>query len=284
MGQGATAPDVGLTKVGCGGCRDGAAFPFDVSMAFQPIVEAASGRVFAYEALVRGIDGSGAAAVLAAVDETNRYAFDQRCRVRAIELAAKLGVAARGAFVSINFMPNAIYRPEVCIRTTLETARRVGFPTEHIIFEFTEDQQVKEPERVREILRAYREMGFRTAIDDFGAGYAGLNLLAEYQPDIIKLDMELARGIDGDRTRRAIVAGILGVCGALGITAVAEGVETEGEMRTLRELGVTLMQGYLFARPQLDVVPSIDWALVRPAPDAPTQAREGALDAAALSA
>jgi EAL domain-containing protein (putative c-di-GMP-specific phosphodiesterase class I) len=256
MGQGATAPDVGLTKVGCSGCRDGAAFPFDVSMAFQPIVEASSGRVFAYEALVRGIDGSGAAAVLAAVDETNRYAFDQRCRVRAIELAAKLGVAARGAFVSINFMPNAIYRPEVCIRTTLETARRVGFPTEHIIFEFTEDQQVKEPERVREILRAYREMGFRTAIDDFGAGYAGLNLLADFQPDLIKLDMGLIRGLDHDRVRRSIVAGIVVVCQSLGIRVIAEGVETKDEYQALANLGVELFQGYLLAKPAFEQLPT----------------------------
>lgn len=242
--------------VGCSGCRDGAAFPFDVSMAFQPIVEAASGRVFAYEALVRGIDGSGAAAVLAAVDETNRYAFDQRCRVRAIELAAKLGVAARGAFVSINFMPNAIYRPEVCIRTTLETARRVGFPTEHIIFEFTEDQQVKEPERVREILRAYREMGFRTAIDDFGAGYAGLNLLADFQPDLIKLDMGLIRGLDHDRVRRSIVAGIVVVCQSLGIRVIAEGVETKDEYQALANLGVELFQGYLLAKPAFEQLPT----------------------------
>lgn len=243
------------TKIACDGCRNGLSFPVDFSMAFQPIIDAQEGRVFAFEALVRGVDGSGATEVLAAANDKNRYAFDQRCRVRAIELAASLGVANQGAYVSINFMPNAIYRPEVCIRTTLDTARRVGFPTDRIIFEFTEDQQIREPERVREILQAYRKMGFKTAIDDFGAGYAGLNLLADFQPDLIKLDMGLIRGVDLDLVRQAIVHGIVVVCERLGIRVIAEGVETDGEYRALANLGIELFQGYLFARPMFETLP-----------------------------
>jgi EAL domain-containing protein (putative c-di-GMP-specific phosphodiesterase class I) len=181
--------------LGCKGCLEGGAFPVDFTMAFQPIVDVSAGQVFAYEALVRGLDGSGAHSIVSLADDSNRYAFDQRCRVRAIELAAALGVAERGAHVSINFMPNAIYRPEVCIRTTLDTARRVGFPTENIIFEFTEDQQIQEPERVLEIVRAYRGMGFMTAIDDFGAGFAGLNLLANFQRRGISLPAGPRRGV-----------------------------------------------------------------------------------------
>jgi EAL domain-containing protein (putative c-di-GMP-specific phosphodiesterase class I) len=243
-------------KTPCEGCRNGAVFPVDFSMAFQPIVDGRSGRPFAFEALVRGLDGASAAHILSAADDTNRYAFDQRCRVRAIELAASLGVHDRGAFVSINFMPNAIYQPEVCIRTTLETARRVAFPTRNIIFEFTEDQQIREPERVREILHAYRKMGFKTAIDDFGAGYAGLNLLADFQPDFIKLDMGLIRGIGHDPVRRAIVHGIVVVCDSLGIRVIAEGVETEAEFSALADLGIELFQGFLFARPAFEALPA----------------------------
>jgi EAL domain-containing protein (putative c-di-GMP-specific phosphodiesterase class I) len=234
-------------------------------MAFQPIIDVQKGRVFAFEALVRGVDGSGASEVLAAANDTNLYAFDQRCRVRAIELAASLGIATKGAFVSINFMPNAIYRPEVCIRTTLDTARRVGFPTEHIIFEFTEDQQIREPERVREILHAYRKMGFKTAIDDFGAGYAGLNLLADFQPDLIKLDMGLIRGCDIDPVRRAIVHGIIVVCKRLDIRVIAEGVETYGEYRALADLGIELFQGYLFAKPMFEALPEPSFPATFPA-------------------
>ncbi len=243
--------------LGCKGCREVNAFPIDFTMAFQPIVDVSAGQVFAYEALVRGLDGSGAHSIVSLADDSNRYAFDQRCRVRAIELAAALGVSDRGAHVSINFMPNAIYRPEVCIRTTLDTARRVGFPTENIIFEFTEDQQIQEPERVLEIVRAYRGMGFMTAIDDFGAGFAGLNLLANFQPDIIKLDMPLIRDVDQDHVRRSIVSGIVVVCQELGIRLVAEGIESAGEYCCLQDLGVELLQGYLLARPAFESLPPV---------------------------
>ena len=93
------------------------------------------------------------------------------------------------AKLSINFMPNAVYEPSRCLRTTLEAAHRTGFPIENIIFETTEDERVHDAEYLKKIFATYRKEGFKTAIDDFGAGYAGLNLLADYQPDIVKLDM-----------------------------------------------------------------------------------------------
>jgi EAL domain-containing protein (putative c-di-GMP-specific phosphodiesterase class I) len=88
-----------------------------------------------------------------------------------------------------------------------------------------------------------------SAIDDFGAGFAGLNLLADFQPDIIKLDMELIRGIDQSRTRQAIVRGTVGICAELGIKVIAEGVETPDECSALQDLGISLLQGYLFSKP-----------------------------------
>ncbi|MBC7136534.1 MAG: EAL domain-containing protein, partial [Oceanibaculum nanhaiense] len=149
----------------------------------------------------------------------------------------------------INFLPNAVYEPAACIRMSVETARRVGLPLDRIIFEVTEGEQVVDHDKLIAIIRAYKEFGLLTAIDDFGAGYSGLNLLADFQPDIIKLDMALTRNIDSDRVRRSIVAGILTVCRELDIMVIAEGVETEAEYATLRELGVAYFQGYLFARP-----------------------------------
>jgi len=93
---------------------------------------------------------------------------------------------------------------------------------------------------------------FRTAIDDFGAGYSGLNLLADLQTDFIKLDMALVRGIDRSRTRQAIVRGTVSVCRDLGIATIAEGVETIDELRALMDLGIELFQGYLLARPAFE--------------------------------
>ena len=244
-------------KPPCAGCRDGAGLDFDFSMAFQPIIDMATGAPFAYEALVRGPAGESAASVLAKVSPANRYAFDQQCRVRAIETAARAGLIDTGARLSINFLPNAVYSPSACIQLTLKTAATVGFPTDRLIFEFTENEQMAEPDHVANIIATYQKMGFGTALDDFGAGYAGLNLLARFQPDIIKLDMELIRGIEASMARRVIVDGVVKMCTALGVTVVAEGIETREELDELRALGVRYIQGFYFARPGFKTLPSV---------------------------
>ena len=106
----------------CEGCRDGETLDFDFTMAFQPIVDLGARRVWGYEALVRGVNGDGAGAVLARVNDRNRYRFDQACRVKAIGAAGKLfnGEHLR---LSINFMPNAVYEPAACIRSSLAAAK-----------------------------------------------------------------------------------------------------------------------------------------------------------------
>ncbi|MQP63729.1 EAL domain-containing protein [Niveispirillum sp. SYP-B3756] len=229
----------------CGGkCRTPMTIP--ITMAFQPIVDLAQGTIFAHEALVRGTEGQSAQWVLDQVNDDNRYSFDQTCRVRAIEMAAALGMREK---LSVNFLPNAVYQPATCIRTTLEAARRTGFPISQIMFEATEAERVEDVAHLRRILTEYKRQGFTTAIDDFGAGFSGLNLLAEFQPDIVKIDMQLTRGIEDDRIRRAIVGGILFACREIGITVIAEGIETAEQEKALRDMGISLMQGYRYARP-----------------------------------
>lgn len=233
---------------GCNRCATEAGLGFNISMAFQPIVDLSHRVVLAHEALVRGTAGESAASILAQVNDANRYQFDQTCRVRAIELAAQLGLPG----VSINFLPNAVYQPERCIRTTLAAADACGYPLDRIIFEITEGEKVEDPAHIRKIITHYKSWGFLTAIDDFGAGYAGLALLADFQPDIVKLDMGLIRNIEADRGRLAIVRGVLQVCRDLGIKPLAEGVETQAELDVLRGLGVDLFQGYFFAKPAFE--------------------------------
>ncbi|MBC7136526.1 MAG: EAL domain-containing protein, partial [Oceanibaculum nanhaiense] len=114
-------------------------------MAFQPILDARRQEIYAHEALVRGVNGESAGKILGQVTEENRYWFDQQCRVRAIELAADLGLQQR---LSINFLPNAVYEPAACIRMTVETARRVGLPLDRIIFEVTEGEQVVDHDKL----------------------------------------------------------------------------------------------------------------------------------------
>ena len=248
-------------SAGCQGCQGGQDFDKPFSMAFQPIVDATTGEVFAQEALVRGINGEGAATILDALTPENRYVFDQQCRVRAIELAASLDLCTDASKLSINFLPNAVYEPRACIRLTLSTAMRVKLPLNRIIFEFTEVEAL-DTAHLLNILRTYRDMGFQTAIDDFGAGYAGLALLANFQPDFVKIDMDLIRHIDSDRARRSIVANVLHMLNDLGIQAICEGVETVGEFSVLKDLGVRLVQGYLICKPTFERLTSPDRALI----------------------
>lgn len=242
------------TKAGCAGCRSEGR-DFGLSMAFQPIVDLNTALPFAFEALVRGPDGEGAGEVLAGVTEDNRYAFDQQCRVAAIEHAVAAGILATDARLSINFLPNAVYSPAACIQLTLKTAKATGLPSGRLIFEFTENERIVDTDHITNIVETYRRMGFGTAIDDFGAGHAGLGLLARFQPDIIKLDMELIRGIDSSLPRRMIVHGVVRMAEAMGITIIAEGIETHGEFDALRAIGIRYMQGFLLARPMLRALP-----------------------------
>ena len=97
----------------------------------------------------------------------------------------------------------------------------------------------------------------RIAIDDFGAGFSGLSLLARFQPDTIKLDMDIVRGLDVNVRRRCIVTNIVRMAGELGINVVAEGAETASEVTALKDLGVYRIQGYYFARPSFEALPSV---------------------------
>lgn len=242
-------------QLGCKQCLESNPLDFEITMAFQPIVDLDRGVPFAYEALVRGKGGEGAGQVLSKVTEANRYAFDQTCRVKAVQLASQLNLDCK---LSINFMPNAVYRPETCIRATMEAADEFNFPIDQIIFEVTEAEPIKDPAHLLGIFNAYRERGFITAIDDFGAGYAGLNLLTKFKPQVLKLDMELCQGIADDVVKRTITEGAIRTAKALNILVIAEGVETTEDLRVLRDLGADYFQGYLLARPQIEALPLPD--------------------------
>lgn len=242
-------------KIGCAECTKGAGLDFEFTMAFQPIVNTRTREVFAQEALIRGMAQEPACEILGRINDENRYRFDQSCRVKAVQLGAKLDIKS---YISINFLPNAVYNPELCIRTTIEAAEIFGFPIDRIIFEITEGEQIEDRDHLREIIQYYRQRGFLTAIDDFGAGYSGLNLLADIQTDIVKLDMGLIRDIDQNKSRRAIVRGIVQVCNELDIKVIAEGVETYTELQFLQSLGIELFQGFYFAKPKFQELATIN--------------------------
>ena len=239
----------------CQACCDGLELPFEFKIAFQPIVDVSCNRIWGYEALVRGANGEPAHTILGQITDENRYRFDQASRVMAIETAGAL-FPDSDTRLSINFMPNAVYEPSACIRKSLAAAKRAQFPHKNLMFEFTENERM-DTAHVQRIVGAYRDLGFWTALDDFGAGYAGLGLLAKLQPNLIKIDMDLLRDIHMSAAKRAIVGGIVGIARELEITVLAEGVESESELTILRAAGISLFQGYYFAKPALMSLPRV---------------------------
>lgn len=232
----------------------------EFSMAFQPIVDVQAKRVHAYEALTRGPHGEPVGSVLEKTLHSNRYAFDQRCRERAIQVSSRLGIVATGADLSINFFPNAVYEPAQCLQRTFNAASAAGFPLKRLIFEITEVEKVHSQEHLRNIMLEYKKHGLRVAIDDFGAGHSGLSLLSVFQPDLIKIDRALIQNLHERPTSRSIVRSIVQVCKELGITVIAEGIEMEQEMQVLCDMGISRMQGFFFARPAFEALPPWPYA------------------------
>jgi EAL domain-containing protein (putative c-di-GMP-specific phosphodiesterase class I) len=226
------------------------------TFAFQPIVDIKVREVFSYEALIRGLGNEPAYQILNQVSPERFHAFDQRARAAATVLATRLQI---GCHLNLNFVPQSLHTSAASILSTLEAARRSHLSIERIVLEVTEGEAIVDQARFAEFINEYRGLGLKVAIDDFGAGYSGLNLLANFQPDQIKLDMALVRGIERHGPRQAIVRAICQACYELGIDVIAEGVETVEEYRWLANTGVRLYQGYLFAKPGFESFPSIHY-------------------------
>ncbi|NVF14224.1 EAL domain-containing protein [Vreelandella maris] len=225
--------------------------PFAFTMAFQPIVDLSLAEVVTYEALVRGMQGESAGSVISQVTSDLLYRFDQACRVKAIEMASALGMQTN---LSINFLPNAVYEPDACIQATLEVSKRVGWPTNRLIFEITETERVRDRQHLCNIIDAYRSMGFKTALDDFGNGYANLDLLTDLTPDTLKIDRELVMHCDSNPRRQALLNAIILLAQELDMALIAEGVETRAEALWLARAGIVRQQGFYFARPAVNAL------------------------------
>jgi EAL domain-containing protein (putative c-di-GMP-specific phosphodiesterase class I) len=227
--------------------------PFRI--AFQPIVDVETGIAIAQEALVRGPGGEGAGAVLGAVAPADRYRVDAEIRRAAVAEALRLGLPDTEASLTLNFYPGAVADPEHGLDRTVADAEAIGFPPDRLVFEVSETEPVPDPEGLAARLSALQRRGLRVALDDVGTGHARMPLLLVWRPDGAKLAREVICGLDADPGRMRTVRSTLAQLEAFGLVPVVEGVETVGEYRALRALGVRAMQGYLFARPGLGVLP-----------------------------
>jgi blue light- and temperature-responsive anti-repressor len=228
----------------------------DFSFAFQPIVDASKREVVSYEALIRGACNESAPHVFQRVSRDGLFAFDQKARAHAINVAMRLGISCH---LNLNFLPRSLEASPQSIVSTLEAANRVNLPIKRIVIELVECEIIEDHSHFSRLINEYRGLGLKVAIDDFGAGYSGLNLLAEFQPDQVKLDMKLISGIERHGPRQSIVRAVSEVCSDLGIEIIAEGVETEEEYAWLASQGIRLFQGYLFAKPGFESFPPVHY-------------------------
>lgn len=219
---------------------------------FQPIACASDPTsVYGHEALLRGVSPDGTFISPKLLFDTARgaglmFQLDLAARRSAIANAHMHGL--QGALF-VNFAPTAIYDPAACLRTTVAAIDNAGIARGSVVFEIVETERAHDVSHLRRILDYYREAGFRIALDDVGSGYSSLNLIHLLRPDILKLDMELVRGVDDDPYKARIAANLLDVANSLGIDALAEGIETEGELAWVQAHGAKYVQGYLLGRP-----------------------------------
>lgn len=222
-------------------------------MAFQPIVRWSDRSLFGYEALVRSAHGpmSRPDEILKAAEQLGRLGGLGRAIHQSVARAARAAPPETPIFVNLHPWD---LRDEALLAPGSPLAQIAG----RVVLEITERASLENVPDLCPRIAALRRQGFRIAVDDLGAGYAGLTCVADLAPDIVKVDMSLVRAIDRDPTRRRLVRAIVELSVELGIRTVAEGVETVEERDVLAGMGCELMQGYLFARPApAFVVPNV---------------------------
>ena len=216
---------------------------------FQPIVRYADRDVLGYEALLRTDEPSLARPpdFLAAAERLGRLPELGRRVREAIGLA--IPDAPEGVKIFVNLHARDLEEEDLFDPESL-----LGQHAQRIVLELTERTSLEEVSQLSAITARLRDLGYSIAIDDLGAGYAGLTSLSQVEPDVVKLDMSLVRGIDRSLTKQHVVRSMVSVCRDLRMTVVTEGVETEEERDVLVTLGCDVFQGYLFGRPQREFV------------------------------
>ncbi len=215
-------------------------------VAYQPIVSWAGQTVFAYEALVRNKEMTlrSPPDLFEAADRLGRVQeLGRAIRDRVAGAAADLPVGEL-LFVNVHAMElddDLLFSPDALLS---QYAARV-------VLEITERAPIEKIRDVTTRVAKLRALGYRIAVDDLGAGYAGLASFAHLEPEVVKVDMSLIRGLDRSPMKQKLLSSIVSLCRELGIQMIAEGIETEAEREMLISLGGDLCQGYLFARPQL---------------------------------
>lgn len=229
----------------------------DCEFALQPIVDVTQRRIVSCEALIRGPQGASPADYFARLPEEKIYQADLHSKTYAFQLATHLGMQHQT--LSVNLLPMSLVVIENAVAKLIQQILRHGLRPEQVVVEVTEDEVISRFDEFQFAVQQLKAAGISLALDDFGAGFAGLSLLADFQPDKVKIDRKLITDIHRSGPRQAIVLAILKCCRALEITVIAEGVEKIEEWLWLEGAGVRYFQGFLFARPALNTIPPVSW-------------------------
>ncbi|MGH7297948.1 MAG: EAL domain-containing protein [Polyangiaceae bacterium] len=213
----------------------------DLGVVFQPIVEIASGRAFAFEALVRCKDPD-----YPSPPQLFDAAVKEDACGRLGRLIREVAFATCGdVTLFVNLHPQ-----ELSSHWLVQPDDPIGFHSKPVYVEITETSTLTHFDLCMGVLKELgRRVGARLVIDDFGAGYSNLERVVDLEPSIVKLDLALTRDIQRHKSKQTVVRHMVNMCRELGAGVVAEGVETVEEFHCIRDLGVELAQGYLLARP-----------------------------------
>ncbi len=222
-------------------------------MAFQPIVRASDGTVYGYEALMRSSEPAlpHPSAILDAAERLER-SFDLGRTVRARTARCMAETGTRPVFF-VNLLPTDLLDDELLLQDA-----PLSQHGPRVVLEITERSTISNINQVRGRTSRLRKMGFRIAVDDLGAGYAGLTSFVSLDPDVVKLDMSLIRDVTSSPTKQRVVRSITKLCHETDTLVVAEGVETTAERDTVVDLGCDLVQGYFVGKPG-NPFPAVNW-------------------------
>jgi EAL domain-containing protein (putative c-di-GMP-specific phosphodiesterase class I) len=222
-------------------------------LAYQPIVRASDRSIYGYEALMRSREPAlpHPGAILDAAERLGRlFVLGQRVRALA---PVPLASAPASTLLFVN-----LHSADIEDETLVDPDSPLVRSASRVVLEITERATLEGMKCVEKRIAQLREIGFRIAIDDLGAGYAGLTSFALLEPDIVKLDMTLVRDVEKSPTKAKLIQSLCGVCRDLGVSVVAEGIETVSERDCVIDLGCDLLQGFLLARPG-PAFPSVSW-------------------------
>jgi EAL domain-containing protein (putative c-di-GMP-specific phosphodiesterase class I) len=218
---------------------------------FQPIFDLRDRSVLGHEALSRGPEGTLFHAPLRlfemAAESDLVFELDRKCRRRAL-LAGRLLPREQKLFV--NVLPSAMYDPEFQGESLIRQLADLDLTPERIVLEITEKYAIENYTLFANALGEFTKIGFSIAVDDVGAGYSGLEKIAHLNPQYLKLDRELIRDLDSSYIRREMARALKAFADKIGSTIIAEGIEHDGELQSLVDLGIEYGQGFLLARPE----------------------------------